>query len=81
MGNLPPKDTKNAGEIAQLLEEDEDYVALPRYGHSLTAVIARYPDGAPLHVVARALQMTEDEAEELEQAVVAKMRLLMRVGE
>ncbi len=71
--------TRSDAETARLIAEDPDFVALPRYGNSLAQVIERYPDGAPLHVVAKALQMREDEAEDLEALIIAKLREEMKV--
>lgn len=62
-----------------LVEHDDDYVHIKRFDFSLKKVIDRYPDGAPNKVVAQALMISEEEAEELYQKVVEKLRKSMKV--
>jgi hypothetical protein len=78
---LPDRTTKDDDEIDYLVREDREYVALSRYGYSIDEVVAKYPDGAPLHVIARALHMTEDEVEALEEIVYEKLRGAMGIEE
>ena len=72
----------NTEEATQMIhgEESPDFVALKRFDFSLARVCERYPDGAPDHVVAQALMVTEDEVEGLYQEIAVKMRHLMGVG-
>lgn len=66
-------------EVKKMIEEDEDYVYLKRFGYSLDKVIERYPDGAPNHVIASAMMLTEDDVEFHYQKIVHKLRGLMGV--
>lgn len=66
-------------EAKRLIETDEDFVYLKRFGFSLKKLLERYPDGVPSKVIAQALLMTEEEVEELYQSVVVKMREALKV--
>ena len=46
-----------------MLETQSDYIAIKRYKNSLVELEARYPDGAPSHIVALALDTTEEDVE------------------
>jgi len=56
------------------LDTDPDFILLARFDNSLAKALERYPDGAPDHVIARALGVSEDELERRYQAIVAKLR-------
>ena len=56
------------------LDTDPDFILLARFDNSLAKALERYPDGAPNHVIARALGVSEDELERRYQAIVAKLR-------
>ena len=66
-------------EIRKKVEEDPDFVNLKRFDYSLAKLLERYPDGCPAHVVAHALAMTEEDAEDLYAVAVAKLKILMGV--
>ncbi len=45
-------------ELRETLNNDKDFVCLPRYGCSLKRVIDRYPDGVPDPMGAEALHLS-----------------------
>jgi hypothetical protein len=56
---------------------DPNYVFLKRFGYSLCKVMERYPEGCPDHVIAPALQVTEDEVDILYKRVIAKLQQMV----
>lgn len=66
-------------EIKTLINEDEDFVYLKRYDYSLVTVLERYPDGCPDRVIAQALCITEEAANELYDEVILRLRAYMGV--
>lgn len=61
------------------LNTDPDFILLARFDNSLAKAMERYPDGAPDHVIARALGMTEPELERCYRSIVVKLRALTKV--
>lgn len=59
--------------------QDPDYVAIKRFSYSLEALLQRYPDGCPDHVVAAALIMNEGDVPAMYDRIVARLRQLMGV--
>lgn len=59
---------------------DPEYVAVRRYGYSTNSVVARYPDGAPNHVIGAALDMEEGEVDEEYQRIIDKLKVLIGVN-
>ena len=70
----------NTDEVRRKILRDEDFVFLKRHDYSLKKAMERYADGAPDHVIASALMVTEDEVQPMYDAVVAKLRRLMGVA-
>ncbi len=68
-----------SNEAKQLIETEPDFVYMKRFDYSLNKLMERYPDGAPTKVIAQAMMMTEDEVEELYEAVIIKMRAALKV--
>ena len=60
-----------------LVEEDEDFIALKRFNFSIKNLLKRYPDGAPTHVSAGALLVSEEELETEYTKVVEKLKKLI----
>jgi hypothetical protein len=58
---------------------DADFVNLKRFNYSLREVVARYPDGAPVRIIAQALMIVEEDVEALEPAIVKKLQVIMGV--
>jgi uncharacterized membrane protein YheB (UPF0754 family) len=67
-------------DVKKMLEEVPDYIAIKRYGNSLTALQKRYPDNVPSHIVALALEMTEDQVEERYQQIVSCLKSQMGIS-
>lgn len=59
---------------------DPDYVSSKKHNGSLNAVLRRYPDGVSNKVAARMLDVSEVELEQIYQAVVLRLRLIMKVS-
>lgn len=68
-------------EIRTRIMSEPDFVNLKRFDYSLKKLMEKYPDGVTRKVEAQALLMTEEEAEELYQTVVQKLRTMMKVDE
>ena len=66
-------------DVKQMLEEVPDYIAIKRYGNSLTALQKRYPDNIPSHIVALALELTEEAVEQRYQEIVTDLRTQMGI--
>lgn len=64
-----------AEELKKALNEDPDFVHLPRYGCSLKRVLERYPDGLPsATMAAKALGVTEPEYDALVASAMEKLK-------
>lgn len=61
------------------IDEDPDFVNLPRLGNSLRRAVDRYPDGATDRVIGMALGIPESEVQATWEQVVAKLRRAMGV--
>lgn len=67
--------------MQELIRTDPDFIAIRRYGYSLAKLEARYPDGAPDHIIATALCMSQEELSEEYQTIIEKLRKTMKVGD
>jgi len=65
--------------VKHMVETDLDFVAIKRYGFSLTALEERYPDGAPDHIIAKALVIAEEDVEKRYQQIILDLRAEMGV--
>lgn len=61
-------------EAKHLLETDPNFIYSKRFDYSLEKLLERYPEGAPLRVIAQVMMMTEDDLEEMEQQIIEKVR-------
>jgi hypothetical protein len=68
-----------AQDVQTMLATIPDYIATKRYGNSISALETRYPEGAPPHIIAQALDITEEEVEVRYQKIIACIRTSMRV--
>ena len=66
-------------DFQHMLENDIDFVAIKRYKYSLAVLEDRYPDGAPDHIIAKALGIPETEVEVRYQKIVLELRAKMGV--
>ena len=80
MGADPPlpKKTVDLENLLNLLNTDDDFIAIKRFDFSLSRLLERYPDGAPNSIIASALMIEEDEVETLYESIVAKLREIMK---
>lgn len=62
------------------LKKDPDFVIAPRFGNSLERLVARFPDGVPEDVCAKALDLLPEEVEQLYQKTVDDLRIHMMGG-
>jgi hypothetical protein len=64
----------------EMLQNDPDYILLRRFGYSIRRVEARYPDGAPDHLIAPALGLKNEEAVKAAyDRIVEKLRQAMEI--
>jgi len=66
-------------EINELLHKDTDFIYSKRFDFSIEKLLERYPDGAPLKVIAQVLLITEEEVERLTQEAILSLRKKMKV--
>ena len=64
-------------DVKQMMEQNPDYIAIKRYCNSLAALEKRYPDNIPSHIVALALNLTEEQVEEEYQKIISCIRANM----
>jgi hypothetical protein len=64
----------NIEEIKNKIEQDEDFVNIKRFNYSLKKLLERYPEGAPVSVMAQALMIPEEELEIMYQNILSKLR-------
>jgi hypothetical protein len=63
--------------MKQMILEDPDYISLKRFDFSITNLLKRYPEGAPNHVGAQSLLLSEEEFETEYTKVVEKLKSLI----
>ncbi len=69
-------------EINLKIETEEDFINYPRFNNSLKALMAKYPNGVKNNdIIAKALNSTPDEVEEIFQGAVKKLKKIMKVGD
>ena len=66
-------------EINELIQKDNDFIYSKRFDFSIEKLLERYPDGAPLKVIAQVLLITEEEVEKLTQEAIVSIRKKMKV--
>lgn len=71
------KKTVDLENSLNLLNTDEDFIAIKRFDFSLSQLLERYPEGAPDSVIASALMIEEDEVALLYESIVDKLREIM----
>lgn len=54
--------------------EENDYIDHPKYKNSIKKLIEKYPDGVEDQVIAKVLNITEEEVEEIYQSAVEKLK-------
>lgn len=66
-------------DLRDRVDAEKDFVAVGHHKHSLKAIRARYPDGAPDHVVAKAMGRTEAQVRSMYAVAVRTLRKIMGV--
>jgi hypothetical protein len=66
-------------EIRNRIATEPDFVNIKRFDYSLEKVLERYPEGAPIKIIAQALHVTAQEVEETLEKVINKLRQKMKV--
>jgi hypothetical protein len=61
-------------DVPNMIATLPDYIPIKRYKNSLALLEVRYPNGAPTHIVAQALGITEEEVETRYLGVVDQLR-------
>lgn len=60
--------------IKKKIQEDPDFVLIPKAGNSLKKAIEMYPDGLQVSSIAKALCLTEAEVEDILEKAIQKLR-------
>ena len=68
-----------AQDVKTMLEQNSDFIAIKRYNNSLSALEKRYPDNIPSHIVALALEMTEEQVEARYLEIISCIRTQMGI--
>lgn len=69
----------NDRNIQARLEGEPDFVNLKRFKFSLRKLEERYPDGCPDHIIAAALNLTEEDVQTHHNRIVQALRAKMGV--
>jgi hypothetical protein len=64
----------NSEEVKRRIDQEDDFVYMPRFDYSLEKFLDKYPEGANNRLIAQALMMTEEEVEELYKEAVKQLR-------
>lgn len=56
------------------IQNDEDFIDYPKFKNSLSKLIEKYPDGVDTETIAKVLNMTEEEVEEIYQNAILKLK-------
>ena len=64
----------NNAEVKEKIETDPNFIGIRRFRYSLQELESRYPDGAPDHIIAAALRMTQEEVDTLYVGLIKKIR-------
>ncbi len=66
-------------EVSYRLHHDPNFIALKRFSYSMAKLLERYPDGVPEKFIASALEISEDEVEEIYQDIVCRLRESLQI--
>ena len=56
------------------------FIAIKRFSYDLDTLAAKYPDGAPDHIIASALLVAEEDVEQIWQNAVTNLKRLLGVS-
>lgn len=71
---------KNSEKIKELIETDPDFIAIKRYGYSLERLEKRFPEGCENRIIANALQITEEEVDDLYNKSILTIREKLKIN-
>lgn len=60
--------------LKKKIQEDPDFILMPRAGNSLKKAIEMNPDGIEIPAIAKALMLTEEEVQCIFDTAIKKMR-------
>ena len=66
----------NQTDVGVKIAKDPDFVAIPRYSHSLSKLLDRYPDKVPNHIISQALGMTDEEVSNYYNGIVEELQYI-----
>lgn len=66
-------------QIRELIETDEDWIYIRRYGYSLATLREKHPDGVPDKLVAEVLGIDDEDLDGIYTNIVLRLRELMKV--
>lgn len=66
--------------LANRVLTEPDFIAIKRFGYDLDTLAAKYPDGAPDHVIATALLVAEEDVEQIWLNAVTNLKALLGVA-
>jgi hypothetical protein len=61
-------------QIQKRLEQDPKFIALSRFDNNIDKFMERYPDGGPQHIVAAALDTTEEDVRQRYDDITEKLK-------
>ncbi len=66
-------------EVIKRIHEEDDFINIKRFNYSLANAQARFPEGAPNKVIASALLVNEEDVPTIYQAIIQKLRTLLKI--
>ena len=66
--------------IKTRIDSDEDFIIAPRHRNSLNTLLKNNPDGMEDKIIARALNMTVEEVNEVYEKAIVKLRSILMSG-
>jgi hypothetical protein len=65
---------KNAPQLKVQIETEDDFIYCPKYDNSMQNLLQHHPEGLEIDRIAKVLLMTTEEAEELYNNILKKLR-------
>lgn len=75
-----PKQPKDGVSIQYRLENDEDFIVAPRHRNSLKQLLSDSSKGIDDKVIARVLNISQEEVETVYQSAILKLRSILLSG-
>ena len=71
--------TKNKSKIKKKIEEEPDFIYIPRLGNSLEKFTQMYPEGVDDDKIAKVLLLSKEEVTSLFNSAINKIRLNLKL--